>query len=136
MPEARLELAQGFNSPTDFKSGASADSATRAFFTNHKKVKAPPHERRKAIGQKKATSVQPCGPSKGIYSWLIAQNSWQKNWRRGAELNRRYRFCRPMHYHFATAPKFSQPIDSKELATSVFSLLIGTDGFGAHMVPI
>ena len=30
MPEARLELAQGFNSPTDFKSGASADSATRA----------------------------------------------------------------------------------------------------------
>ena len=32
MPEARLELAQGFNSPTDFKSGASADSATRAFY--------------------------------------------------------------------------------------------------------
>ena len=32
MPEARLELAQGFNSPTDFKSGASADSATRAHF--------------------------------------------------------------------------------------------------------
>ena len=32
MPEARFELAQGFNSPTDFKSGASADSATRAFF--------------------------------------------------------------------------------------------------------
>ncbi len=31
VPEARLELAQGFNSPTDFKSGASADSATRAF---------------------------------------------------------------------------------------------------------
>ena len=30
MPEARLELAQGFNSPTDFKSVASADSATRA----------------------------------------------------------------------------------------------------------
>ncbi len=34
MPEARLELAQGFNSPTDFKSGASADSATRALFFN------------------------------------------------------------------------------------------------------
>ena len=34
MPEARLELAQGFNSPTDFKSGASADSATRAFQTS------------------------------------------------------------------------------------------------------
>ncbi len=32
MPEARLELAQGFNSPTDFKSGASADSATRALY--------------------------------------------------------------------------------------------------------
>ena len=30
MPGARLELAQGFNSPTDFKSVASADSATRA----------------------------------------------------------------------------------------------------------
>ncbi|GEM_PF-3751007 len=30
MPEGRLELPQGFNSPTDFKSGASADSATRA----------------------------------------------------------------------------------------------------------
>ena len=30
MPGARLELAQGFNSPTDFKSVASADSAIRA----------------------------------------------------------------------------------------------------------
>ena|GEM_PF-6743700 len=31
MPGARLELAQEFNFPTDFKSVASADSATRAW---------------------------------------------------------------------------------------------------------
>ncbi len=50
MPGARLELAQGFNSPTDFKSVASADSAIRAIFLmkGFKKMEArggiePPH---------------------------------------------------------------------------------------------
>ena len=33
----------------------------------------------------------------------------RKSWRREAESNRRYRFCRPMPYHLATAPHFALP---------------------------
>jgi hypothetical protein len=28
----------------------------------------------------------------------------RKNWRRRPDLNRRWRFCRPLPYHLATAP--------------------------------
>ncbi len=72
MPEARLELAQGFNSPTDFKSGASADSATRAL------QKVLPLE----LFQKRRSQTGGAGRNRTAV----------------------YRFCRPMHYHFATAP--------------------------------
>jgi hypothetical protein len=35
---------------------------------------------------------------------LSSKRSQARNWRRGPESNRRWRFCRPRPYHLATAP--------------------------------
>ena len=80
VPGGRVELPRGFNSPTDFKSGASAIPPPWQAFIRK------PH-------------VALCAPG----AFFASE-------KRGAGRNRTavYRFCRPAHYHFATAPRLSQ----------------------------
>ena len=96
------------------ESGGVKDKDGRRPASGRRFGKPPPFQKRAQTTRGEATSCTDGGrrPVGNFSPFLVAcgdartndADSYKENWRRRPDLNRGWRFCRPLPYHLATAP--------------------------------